>query len=637
MARGAWSVERRALRPGGSHDCFALRFTLDARRSTRSRECPTRLRTTCLLSALYILSAHPLHAQWVNGSADWSFARSAFESGSTRTVNHSFAQNYALSYQSIIWDPRFLQYTAGLDFQKTGLTLADKKGGASNTGFNLSANLFPARPFPLSIYARRSYGSEFGDFPSSGVVRGGIPLPPGAAYPDVKLRMTSFGLNWSLDSERLPKIEVAYRKDGATAAADVYKSTQKNRTLNVTATKEGARSRSTLRYQRQGFDNLITEALKTRYNDLSYELITTLNKRTKGSMKAGMLDSYSLFDTPRQGTEIGGGPYQPPSKGGFRLYYATANMSYQTTKKLLTSFTASYDRGQSDVGSSHSLLFSATNSYTPLPMLNLHGNATYGLRGQVTDDRNVSARTSSLGGGAVVNVPLKLVLVGFGVDYSKGRNQSDSGVSGRTSSWTATANASTSALKVVSLTADYERGRSTDELLSFGNYAIDRVRASAHSQAIWRTRAEVNWEQAKTLRGAVGGLGNNRSQVVSGEIHIDLGRMRRVSLTVGRFLNRTEAALDRTSYYGVDFEAYMFRALRVSFTARRETYQLEKYLSQDGLRLITQLEYRLRAFTFGFEHRYSTLDQALYSRESPLSFYGNQVLFRVSRKFGFLL
>ena len=44
--------------------------------------------------------------------------------------------------------------------------------------------------------------------------------------------------------------------------------------------------------------------------------------------------------------------------------------------------------------------------------------------------------------------------------------------------------------------------------------------------------------------------------------------------------------------------------------------------------------YRLRLFTFALEHRYTDLALTTDSRLDPLTFTGNQILFRVGRKFG---
>ncbi|MBI2836975.1 MAG: hypothetical protein HYX75_01560 [Acidobacteria bacterium] len=585
-----------------------------------------------------LFQAYALHAQFVTGTADWSLGRSTYSNDGDATRNNSFAQSYALTYNSVLWDPRFLQYTAGLSFQKTSLTIVDDKSGAANTGFNVTANLFPARPFPLTIYARRTTGNETGNFPSSGPIRGGVVIPPGGSLPEVKNLLSSLGVNWHLDREDLPRVELAYKTDRTTQEAGSQKAAQKNTNLNVSATRETKKTRSTLRYLRQAFDNRTIEAFSTRNSELSYDMNANVSAKTRADFRTGYIDSYSLFDLPREVTGIGGGgSYQPPSRGSFKLFYGTASLSHQPTDRLTTSATTSYERGSSDAASTSAVFLSSRNTFRLLRGLSLTGRVSIGQRGQVSDGDDVSVHTRNLGGGAVYTVPWRVAQIGVGYDYDSGWSRSQEGLPGRSTAWRAEASAATGAFKVVNLSASYERSRSNDELLTFGNYEAERLRGSAQSQPIGRIRLLTTFEKSRIARGTAESLATNRAVVVSAEAQFDLGRSRRLSVTAGSFVNDTGDTRDRNRYIGLDFEASLTRSLHVTFTARRELYKLQGFLDQSGIRTQGKLDYRLRQFTFGLEYRYTTLRQAVAAAGSDFNFEGNQLVLRVTRKFGFML
>ncbi|MEW6365867.1 MAG: hypothetical protein AB1714_14655 [Acidobacteriota bacterium] len=578
-----------------------------------------------------------LDAQYLNGSADWSFGHSVFDTDGTRSVNRSFVQSYDLNYGSVAWDPRFLQYTAGVIFRKTGLSLAGDDSGASDVGFKLNGNFFPSRPFPLSIFARRTFGTETGNYPTSSPIRGGIPLPPGATYPDVKIRLSSYGVNWHLDEEKLPMIHLAYRRDSDTEEAGSDKVLQRGTNLDLTATQETKRTRSTFRFHRQAYDNELSTAFRTRYNDLSYELLATLNPRTRGQVKAGYLDTYSLFDIPPHMTETGDGGLQPETPGGYRLYYATANLSYQTAEKLQTSVATSLELGRSATADTGAVFVSTTNTYFPVRGLGLNARAGYGRRNQKTDTGDSSVDMRTVGAGVTYNLPLRSIQAVVGYDVGRGWNRDVSGRDGVSTSWNGRANMSTGALKIMNVNASYERGKATDELLSLGNYDLERVRASARSQTFWKTTLQVSWERSETTRGQGDTLTDYEARALNADVQVNVGRLCTLAVSAGAFRNRTDAGIDRNRYLGLEFAGIFFGGLRTSVSARREAIALPGYLDQQGFRIYTKLDYQLRLFTFGVEHRYSTLDQIVTEKQTSTGFVGNQILFRVTRRFGFLI
>jgi len=93
---------------------------------------------------------------------------------------------------------------------------------------------------------------------------------------------------------------------------------------------------------------------------------------------------------------------------------------------------------------------------------------------------------------------------------------------------------------------------------------------------------------------------------------------------------------DNNEYVGLSFDGTLIGRLRFSMTARREhTISSASRLDQDGYYTACVLNYRLRLFTFSLEERYTDLALSTARQIAPLTFTGNQIQFRVGRKFGF--
>ena len=117
---------------------------------------------------------------------------------------------------------------------------------------------------------------------------------------------------------------------------------------------------------------------------------------------------------------------------------------------------------------------------------------------------------------------------------------------------------------------------------------------------------------------------------------IQLARDRRISFAAGRFRNRSFTGDDNNEYVGLSFDGTLIGRLRFSMTARREhTISSASRLDQDGYYTACVLNYRLRLFTFSLEERYTDLALSTAKQIAPLTFTGNQIQFRVGRKFGF--
>jgi hypothetical protein len=271
--------------------------------------------------------------------------------------------------------------------------------------------------------------------------------------------------------------------------------------------------------------------------------------------------------------------------------------------------------------------------------LTLNGSATYGQRDQELPASRIRVLTRGVGAGANYDLAFRFVQAGAGYEVGGGRSTGELGVEGRNRSWRGRAHLMGGLVEWVQLNVGYEQGRSHDDLLAVGNQWQERTRATARSSPIRRLLLEASWEQATIERGlGVAGAGRSRYLQTSGTAAFELARDRRVSFTAGRFDNRSFAGEDSTEYVGLSLDAVVATGLRVAITARREeTFSDISQLAQAGYYTTGIAEYRVRLFTFSLEHRYTDLALSSARRTSPIAFYGNQVLFRVGRRFGFYL
>jgi hypothetical protein len=573
-------------------------------------------------------------AQTVNGSADWGYGRSTSRTGDEETENDSFTQAYTVGYQSILWDPRFLTYSGELTFHKNALSFGPQDGTSRQTGFKTSATLFPARHFPLSVNASRTLGGETANYPTSNPVRGGLTLPTGDVSP-LKTGQSALGVNWMFNNGRLPRAELSYQNGSATMAVGSLEASQRQSSVHALIAREGPRLRNSLRYDRNRFDNALSQAFTQRYAELSYELFAAASPRTSATVRAGRRSTFSLFDVPRQFNGIGDVAYRPPATGEVGLQYGTASVSHARSR-LSADLTASYDRERSDAGAADALLGVATTRYNLLSGLTLSGSATYGTRGQLVNADETRVITRSVAGGADYALAFRFLQASAGYDEGHGRSTGELG-DGRTRSWRSRAHASTGVLRLVDLNIAYERGLSRDDILEFGNQWHERTRATARSTPSRRLLLEANWEQSTTERGRSMNVSRSRYVQNSGTAAFDLSRDRRVSVSMGRFLNRSFAGDDSTDYVGLSLDGTVIGALRLTITARREhTYSDASRLDQSGYFTMGAFEYRVRLFTFAVEHRYTDLALSTAAQIDPVAFTGNQILFRVGRRFAFV-
>jgi hypothetical protein len=590
-----------------------------------------RASVPCVLLLVPAIAA----GQSLDGTVDWGYGRSTYDTGDQQTTNGSFTQTYTLGYRSVLWDPRLLTYAGEVTFNRNALTFGHEASSSQQTGFKTSANLFPTRPFRGSIRASRGFGGESANYPESGALRGGLVLPAGSA-PELKTAKSEFGINWQLASKSLPRIELSYQDASAKVAAGSLSALQRQSSMQALVARETPRLSNTLRYQRNGFDTGLSQAFRQRFSELAYELVAKATSRTWGTARAGRRTTFSLFDVPDRFTDIGIDGYHPPSSSGVTLDYGMATLTHQATRGLSADMSVGFDRERSAAGGTSALLAAAGTRYRVIGGLVLRGSGTYGQRGQDIGGTRVLVLTRGASAGAEYAWTSHLVNASAAYDTDRGWNRSDAGAEGESRTWRARANASTGMLRFLQLSVGHDRGRSRDELLTFGNQWQERTNATARSTLTRRITIDGSYEIASIDRGLAPLLFRTRYTQTTASTTFALPRERRLALTAGRFLNRTAAADDNNEYVGFVFDGRLIGPLHVSVTARREhTMSAAVRLDQDGYYTTGVVDYRVRLFTFSLEHRYTNLALSTAARMDPLTFTGNQILFRVGRRFGF--
>jgi hypothetical protein len=589
-----------------------------------------RASVTCLLVLVPVVLA----AQSIDGTADWGYGQSTFRTGDAQTATSAFMQGYTLGYRSSFWDPRFLTYAGELTFNKNALTFGQDDSVSKQTGFKLAANLFPTRPFRASIHGSRQVGGESANYPESSAMRGGLALPAGST-PELRTERSEFGVSWQLTGKSMPRVELSFQEGSATIAAGSLAAVQQQTSIQALVAREGPRVSNTLRYQRTAFDNDVSQAFRQRYSDLDYEFVARASDRTWGTVRAGRRSTFSLFDVPAQFTDIGVASYHPPPGGEIDLLYGTATLTHQVNEGLSADVSVGYDREHSAVGGTSALLATATTQYRPLTGVTLHAGGTYGDRGQQSAGTQFVVLTRGVTTGAEYSLLLRLARASAAYEVGHGWNTSELGLNGESRLWRARADAGTGVLRIVQLNVGYDQSRSVDDLLPFGNQWQERTHASARSTLTPRITLDAGYDTASIERGVAPLLFRTHYRQATGAVSFVLTPRRQLSLTSGRFFNRSFAADDSNQYVGLAFNGTLIGPLHLMLTVRRErTLSTVSQLAQDGYYTIGTLDYRLRLFTFSLEHRYTDLALAYATRLEPLAFTGNQILFRVTRRFG---
>lgn len=89
----------------------------------------------------------------VNGLVEFTYRAYETKIGNTRSSSSSFTQSYHANLSTDLWDPRFLQVSAGINYGRT-----NSKGGATSDtlGYNVNMLFFPRMKVSGEVFASRN-------------------------------------------------------------------------------------------------------------------------------------------------------------------------------------------------------------------------------------------------------------------------------------------------------------------------------------------------------------------------------------------------------------------------------------------------------------------------------------------------
>lgn len=596
-------------------------------------------RTGVALAWALVLLPAVARAQALNGAAEWTVARGSNRSDGSRYDNNSFWQGYTLGYDSAIWDPRLLKYSTEISFRTNSINAGNTdtstlRGRQHDLGYRLGASLFAARSFPFFIQATRSSIGESGDYPSSSGIRGGITPLPGAPLPDFQTLTRSLSLGWQVNAANLPRIEVGYSTGSSALRGGPYEAEQHDSDFHAGVFKETDRARHALRYQRNSFENAISQVFNQRLSDLSYDFGATLPKRSRATVRAGRRTSFSLFDLPSQVVDPGTGGYPVASRGAFSTLYALGSLTYEPTGRVSLDLTGAVDQQDAAEATTTARLASVSARYEAARGLSLTALGTSGTRGQLVGDVSTTVFTRSGQVGLDYRARVRWLDASVGVLRGRGLSQTPEGRIGSLRSASQQAGLSMSP-GWFNLTMGYEQSRNEDEILDYGNYSIERTHAGIQAQT-GSVLLSGSWEHALVSRGRGESLATNLQDVVTASASRQFGRDTQVAAHAGGFSTHTRSGFDRAQFAGASIESQLRRSLHLSAWVRKElTTATETGLDQKNFTWLAQMEYRLRFFRFALEYRKNDQDLRYGTLMTPYQFRGRQLLLRVTRKFGF--
>jgi hypothetical protein len=576
-------------------------------------------------------------AQTINGTAEWTVTRGTNTSEDRPFDNNAFWQRYTLGYLFPILDPRLMKCDAEFTFRTSSLTFGGpdtpQEGHQRDIGYKLGASLFSRTRFPFFVQASRAALSESGDYPSSSGIRGGIVVPSGTPLPDFRTRNRSLAMGWQLTLPDAPRIEVGYRTGGSIMTGGPFRAEQNDDDLHAGVFWDRARTQQALRYQRTAFENLISQSFNQRLSELSYDLAVSLGARSRLTVRSGRRGSFSLFDVPSQIVDPGTGSYRLPSRGEVDALYAITVLNYEPARRLSIDLSGSADRQDAARVATSARLGSASARFDVFRGLSVSATGIYGTRGQMLGDVPVTVATRSAQAGATYRAGVRWLDGSIALTRGVGTNTTPEGRPGETASWSGQASLSSS-LPWIGVGVGYDRAKSRDDILDFGNADNERTHASVTRQSgamAW----SGTWETSIVRRGRGATLASSRQQTFTATATYRLRSDVRLSANAGGFSQRAEFGRDRTAFYGGAFEAPLRRSLHVLIWLRREsTTATQTNLEQHALTGLGQMTYQLRAFSFSAEYRHYNQDLQYRHLTDPFVFRGHQLVLRVSRKFG---
>ncbi len=585
-----------------------------------------------LLFAAALLLPLPAVAQGISGAADWTYGRNTTTGGESTNTTGSLTQTYTAGYRSVFWDPRFMQYNGDVTLRKIGMNWNDQKGRLSDTGYRFGATLFNGRPFPLAVSAFRGFGLESGNLPSGNVLRGGLVLPPGDEMPGLHTRTTGSSVLWQLDTKRLPKLELGYRRAASSISVADQTVSQRDRLLSLLASRKTGPLSNQLRFQKTSFENEFSTDFTQRLTELAYEGNAAIGRTLRTTSRAGTRRMFSLFDTPLRMTDFGRDAFAAPARGDSTLRYATQSVSWQATSRLGTDLTLSYDTSSSSDVSTGALLVSGMVRYQIVKGLLVDVTGTNGTRTQTVRGSSLDALTRAATSGVSYTFSVPHLQFGGSLRGGRGRATSADGQAGNSTLWNGQASVSSDVLRWIDLGALYEKGRTTDDLFVFGNYTVERRRLTARGRLGARGSIEADWEHSTQARGR--GVNLQWTDLLARSLggSFLLSRAHRLAFSAGTFRNTYERESDSSRFADVNYDGRLTARLHATGSLRWEIGR-RRSLDQDGYVAIGKLEYGVRMFTFGLEQRLMNIDYSIANRD-PFRYQGNSFLMRIGRKFG---
>ena len=595
-----------------------------------------KVRAGCVTCALVLLPV-AVQAQTLSGSIEGSGGAGSSTSNGQAQKNNSFWQAYTLGFSSPLVNPKLVKLDTEVSFRAGSLNFTapdnDQKGRQRDLGYKLGGTLFPAGKFPFTIQATRDNVEESGTYPSFDGIRGGIVVPPGEPTPDFRTRTKALTMGWQLAVPKVPTVEFGYRKADSEVTGGPYYGEQRDDQLHLGVSQATARTQQSLRFDRNAFESPVSQAYNQRFDDLNYEFGATLSKGFHASARVGRRNQFSVFEVPSGSSGENGDAYRPPMRGDVSTIYTVSTLSYQPWRRIGFDVSGSIDRQRAAGVSTDARVATGSTRLDVVRGLSLTALGTYGDRGQIVENTPITVRTKTGLAGVTYRAGVRWLQGSVGYNVGGGSNTTPEGQTGTVKSEAGTAALSIS-IKGVGLSGGYERSKATDELLDFGNYAIERSHAAVNTQA-GRVALNASAERARVERGRGATYSTNLQQSVSGNVSLRIRRDSQLSANVGGFQNQGTFGNDRAMFAGVGLESQLAKGLHLSAWVRQgEMLASLTRLDQKTAYGFASLEYRLRQFNLAVEYRNSQQNLMTSDLTDPYSFRGHQVMLRLSRRFG---
>ncbi|MEQ1729618.1 MAG: hypothetical protein ABL982_14695 [Vicinamibacterales bacterium] len=579
----------------------------------------------------------------VDGSAEVSVARSSTESTGQSHANGSVGQNYALGWSSTLFDPRIARYNLQGLFRTSQLSAGGfgqqaERGHADDLGYRFGATLLPASSMPFTFQSSRTRSASAGNLVPGNPIRSGLLAATGAPAADFESLNRELSAGWHIGLERLPQIDLSMRRGRSVITGGSYEARQSDNDLSASVLKNTRSTRQVFRYQATQSENVLDQTFEQRLGLLDYDLGVSPTAHTRMTVHAGRRTSFaqSVFVRP---VDADAGAYVPAStSGASAARYGQLGYSYEPNGRFSLRVLGSADHQTGDQASTAAALATVSSHAEVVKGLVLTASGVGGRRQQVVGSDLVDVSTRSADAGVTYQVNGRWLGAGGSATRGVGTNITPDGLTGQSESWSGDAHVSTT-VRWFGAGLGYDRSRYRDDLLDFGNYASERVRASAQAQAA-RGSLTANAEQLRIARGRAATFIRNLQRTVSGTASLRLLGQTFVSATAGHFLNDYEGAAgdgtDRSLFWSVGLDSAVRQALHVSGWLRTEAASASRTrFDQDALSAFARLEYRLRTLNFAAEYRRSHSRMVYPGMTGPDAFAGRQVRFSVTRQFGF--